>query len=243
MQLIKLPAIDSTNDFLKELSKNQLLENFTTVIAEEQTNGRGQMGSGWVSEKGKNLIMSVLIRDVVAETDQVFALNIAISLSVIEVLEALKIPNPSIKWPNDILSDDKKIAGILIENRFKSDSAIESIVGVGLNVNQQEFSGLPQASSLALIAGKEFDLEALYEQLLLRIQRNCSLITGGFTEKLWNSYHHNLFRKDVAMQFETPDKNIFTGTITGVTKEGRLEVLPGDGARQTYGIKELKLLY
>ena len=120
MRLVKLDAIDSTNDFLKDLVRQQNVENFTVVTAENQTKGKGQMGAVWNSEIGKNLIMSVLIKDFLFNSKDVFNLNIAVSLAVIKSLERLEIPNLSIKWPNDIMSGDKKIGGILIENSFKS---------------------------------------------------------------------------------------------------------------------------
>lgn len=243
MNIIKLPAIDSTNDFLKELSQNQPLENFTAVIAEEQTNGRGQMGATWTTEKGKNLIMSVLVKDIVVETAQVFDLNVAISVSIVEVLQSLDVPDLAIKWPNDILSDGRKIAGILIENRFKSDSNVESVVGIGLNVNQEDFTGLPQASSLAVLTGKKFDVELIFEQLIVKIQRNCHLIAGKKPQRLWEIYLDKLFKKDVAMIFEDNQNSQFTATIVGVTKEGLLEILPQGKTIQTFGIKEIKMIY
>src|SRR4051812_14072234 len=115
MKLIKLDAIDSTNDFLKSLSSQDELENFTVVTAENQTKGKGQMGAKWQSESGKNLIMSVLVKDFLFDNEQVFNLSIIVATSVIEVLKTFDIPELSIKWPNDIMSYTKKIGGILIE--------------------------------------------------------------------------------------------------------------------------------
>lgn len=243
MKLIKLSAIDSTNDFLKELSKNDTLENFTTVVAEQQTKGKGQMGSSWVTEKGKNLIISTLIKDVVAKVDQVFHLNVAVSIAIIQVLETLTIPNLAIKWPNDIMSDDKKIAGILIENRFKSDATIESVVGIGLNVNQKDFNALPRASSLSIVANKEFELDLILEGIIEKIQANCEPIRNETTEKLWQIYLDYLFKKDVLMTFEDQHKSVYNGTILGVTQEGKLEVALENNTIHYYGIKEITLMY
>src|SRR6218665_3951820 len=114
MKVIKLDAIDSTNEFLKELLSKQTVENFTVVTAENQTKGKGQMGAVWNSEVGKNLIMSVLIKDFFTGSSVIYNLNIAVSLAVIQSLQEKKIPKLSIKWPNDIMSDPKKIGGILI---------------------------------------------------------------------------------------------------------------------------------
>ncbi len=243
MQVIKLSAIDSTNDFLKELSKNQTLENFTTVVAENQTKGKGQMGAVWISEEGKNLIMSTLVKEVIKNTDEVFYLNVAVSVSIIAVLETLQLPNLAIKWPNDILSDEKKVAGILIENRFKSDATIESIVGIGLNVNQKDFTAFPKASSLSLMMKKEFDLEQLLDLIVLKIKQNCELINSNSTEKLWDKYYSYLFKKDIEMQFEDADKKLFSGTILGVTADGKLEVILQNKLIKTFRIKEIQMQY
>ena len=243
MQVIKLSAIDSTNDFLKELSKQQVLDNFTTVMAETQTKGRGQMGTLWVSESGKNLIMSTLVKNVINNSDEIFHLNVAIAVAIIEVLETLQLPNLAIKWPNDIMSDEKKVAGILIENQFKSNTKIESIVGIGLNVNQQDFTSFPKASSLVLLMNKEYNIEQLLETIVLKIKQNCEIINSNSTATLWKKYLNYLFKKDFEMPFEDAYKNIFSGTILGVTLEGKLEVILQDKTIKTFGIKEIQMQY
>lgn len=239
MRLVKLDAIDSTNDFLKNLSRSQAVENFTTVSAENQTKGKGQMGSVWQSEVGKNLIMSVLVKEVLTDNRDIFKLNICVALSVIEVLQSHDIPNLGIKWPNDIMSGHKKIGGILIENSFKTDS-IESIVGLGLNVNQTDFEGLPQASSLAVVSGRTFDKDALLVAIAETIERNCQVIDG---ETLWENYHRALFRKGIPMAFESEQGGRFMGIIDGVETDGKLRLQLEDDSFQTFGIKEIKMLY
>jgi BirA family biotin operon repressor/biotin-[acetyl-CoA-carboxylase] ligase len=243
MNLIKLDAIDSTNDFLKQMSKKQIVENFTTVVAKTQTKGKGQMGSTWDSESGKNLIMSILIKDILKNTDEIFHLNVAIALSVIQLLEDLNLPKLSIKWPNDIMSDNKKLCGILIENSFKSDNKIESIVGIGLNVNQKAFESLPKASSLAVVMDKEFELDLILEQLIFQIKKNCSLILSNQSAVLWNQFHQYLFKINIPMAFEDANQKRFMGIIQGVSNEGMLELLLEDDSIMTYGIKEIQMLY
>ena len=243
MNLIKLDAIDSTNDFLKDLSRKQIVENFTAVVANSQTKGKGQMGSTWNSEQGKNLTLSVLIKDVLNDVDQIFHLNVAIALAVIQVLEANNLPKLNIKWPNDIMSDGKKIGGILIENSFKSDTTIESVVGIGLNVNQKSFENLPKASSMALIMKKEFNLETILQEIIFQTKKNCSLILANKTDKLWDNYHKYLFKMNIPMPFEDAHNAKFMGIIQGVSSEGKLEVLLEDDSIKTYGIKEIKMLF
>jgi len=242
MRLVKLDAIDSTNDFLKDLARHQNAENFTVVTAENQTKGKGQMGAIWNSEIGKNLIMSVLVKDFLTNVNDVFNLNIAVALAVILSLESLKIPNLSIKWPNDIMSADKKVGGILIENSFKSDDSIDSIVGIGINVNQTHFENLPQASSLALQTNTIYDKEAL---LFLIVNHLKSMLESWETESamLKDQYTSLLFKKDVLMPFQKNDESIFMGTINGITATGQLEILSEDGSPMDFDIKEVKMIF
>ncbi|WP_396211954.1 biotin--[acetyl-CoA-carboxylase] ligase [Flavobacterium sp.] len=243
MKLIKLGAIDSTNDYLKSLSSKNVLENFTVITAQSQHKGRGQMGASWISEAGKNLIMSVLVKDVLKNADEIFHLNVAVASAVIQSLAECNLPNLSIKWPNDIMSDNKKVCGILVENSFKSDSKIESIVGIGLNVNQTSFDNLPKASSMASIMSKEFDLDTIVESIIFHIKQNCNLILSNQAYKVWNDFHRYLFKINVPIPFEDVNQNRFMGIIQGVTNDGKLEVLLEDDSVKTYGIKEIQLLY
>lgn len=243
MNIIKLDAIDSTNDFLKDLSRNQIIENFTTVVAKKQTKGKGQMGSTWNSEEGKNLIMSILIKNVLKDINQIFDLNVATALSIIQVLDEYNIPKLSIKWPNDIMSDNKKLCGILIENSFKSDNKIESVVGIGLNVNQKSFQDLPRASSMSIVMQKEFDVFLILERIIFQIKRNYSVMLSNQSDKLWDDYHKYLFKMNVPMPFEDSNKNQFMGIIQSVTNEGKLQVVFENDTIKTFGIKEIQVLY
>ncbi|MEC5166021.1 BirA family biotin operon repressor/biotin-[acetyl-CoA-carboxylase] ligase [Flavobacterium sp. PL11] len=242
MKLIKLDAIDSTNDFLKGLSNKQELENFTVVTAESQTKGKGQMGSIWTSEASKNLIMSVLVKNFFKNINQIFNLNIAFSLAVIDILDLLNIPNLSIKWPNDIMSYNKKIGGILIENSIKSDGTIVSIVGLGLNVNQTNFENLPKASSLAVICNNQFDKEELIIPLVDKLEeiiKMCDLQSSA----LWKKYSDNLFKKGVPTPFSDQKNNKFMGIIQGVSSTGKLQVMLEDDSIVEFDIKEIQMLY
>ncbi|MEN9337190.1 MAG: putative biotin--[acetyl-CoA-carboxylase] ligase [Bacteroidota bacterium] len=243
MQFIKLDAIGSTNDYLKEISRQNTLENFTTVTAQTQTQGRGQMGSKWETESGKNLIMSVLVKKVLQSPEMIFHLNVAVSASVFTVLKKYEIPNLSIKWPNDILSDHFKLGGILIENLIKSDSEIEAIVGIGLNVNQNDFSHLPQASSLFQVTGQPYNTEVLCHEIVDQLIAYCQLIEKGQNQLLWDFYKAHLFKKGVPMPFETSDGSRFMGIILDVSAQGRLIIQREDDTQVDFGVKEVRLLY
>ena len=246
MKLIKLDAIDSTNDFLKVLSSQDKLENFTVVTAENQTKGKGQMGSKWQSEAGKNLIMSALVKDFVFDHEQVFNLSLIVSLSVVDVLKSLNIPELSIKWPNDIMSYNKKIGGILIENTIKSDGRIVSVVGLGLNVNQTNFTELPNASSLAVILGNSINKDILPELIIEKIKEKINSWENNAAD-FWDKYFNTLFRKGVPVPFKNLHPNSsgqnFMGIIQGVSSIGKLQVLLEDDSVAEFEIKEIQMLY
>ena len=128
MQIIKLNSTDSTNSYLKRLMLERTLEDFSVVVANNQTNGRGQRGSVWLSDKGKNLTFSVLKINPSTGPRNQFMLNILVSLSIVKALESFNIPKLSIKWPNDILSDKFKISGVLIENLIKQSQIEYSVI-------------------------------------------------------------------------------------------------------------------
>jgi len=243
VNIIKLNTTPSTNDFLKQLCNSQKLENFTIVTAENQTQGKGQRGNLWMIEPGKNLTFSVLYKNSGNLENSVFDLNVAVCVSIIEVLEKIKIPKLNIKWSNDILSDQKKIAGILIENTISAQQSIWSIIGIGLNVNQTDFNLIPQASSLKNITGKEFKKNDIMLNIIERLQENISIISELNAEAIWTKYHNFLFRKDILSVFELPDKTKFMGIIKRVLKNGKIQILLDNDSVKEFGLKEIRLIY
>lgn len=242
MKLIKLDAIDSTNEFLKGLSNSLLVKNFTVVTAENQTKGKGQMGSTWVSEPSKNLIMSVLVTDFLQDSNCIFDINIVASVSIIQALETFNIPELSIKWPNDIMSDNKKIGGILIENSIKSNGNINSILGLGLNVNQTNFEYLPKASALAVICNTTFDKQEILLKIIEKLKQNIRSYKQN-KDSMWADYTKKLFKKGIPTPFSDKNQQHFMGIIQGVSAIGKLEILLEDDSIADYEIKEIQMLY
>lgn len=238
MKIIKLNAIPSTNTFLSELSQTLLLDDFTVVVTKSQTNGKGQRGAGWQSEKGKNLTFSVLC-DVSRFKNTLFLWNCLVAVSLVNALKKISKPSIAIKWPNDIMSESKKIAGILIENRFLASGKVQSIVGIGLNVNQTEFIDLPHASSLALLNNKHFHLLPILKKIVFELQYNLENLKNE--SEIWAEYHSCLFRYNEVSHFET-ENAIFKGTIKGVSREGLLTVQKEDDSIQEFDIKAIKML-
>lgn len=243
MKHIKLDAISSTNDFLKVMLSQQHLENFTVISANEQTSGKGQMGSTWISEKGKNLTMTLLLKDLLTRLDEMFYLNKTVANGILDVLRKYPIDNLSIKWPNDIMSGNKKIGGVLIENIIKSDGEIFSVVGIGLNVNQIDFKNLPQASSMLMLTGNVFDLDKLLFDIVEQIKQSSSLILNGNFKEIDKMYHNNLFKINSPMVFETIGNERFMGIIQKVDEQGKLWIMNENDILRSFTIKEIKLLY
>ena len=242
MKTIKLDAIDSTNDFLKNLNKESEVENFTLVTANFQSKGKGQRGANWSSEKGKNLIMSILINNSSVYFKQIFDLNVFVSIAVFEVLSAYNIPNLTIKWPNDIMSDSKKIGGILIENTFKTDNSISSIIGIGLNCNQNVFENLPKATSLSLQTHLFYDVDKLAEDIRNQIVKNTQLLPN-VNSIFWQKYQNVLFKKGVPIPFEDNNKQRFMGIIKGVSSSGLIEILLENDKIVSFDLKQIVMLY
>ena len=174
---------NSTNTLLKELlAKGEWPTNDTFIRAGYQTAGRGQTGNGWESEEGKNLLCSILL----PPRKNLFELNVVTAVAVQRTLGS----GYTIKWPNDIYWQDKKIAGILIENAIIGNELKYSIAGIGLNVNQTEWhSDAPNPVSLKQITGQTYDIETLMQQIYAEIQK-------ALNEDLWSYYKAHLYRKD-----------------------------------------------
>ena len=242
MQLIKLNATDSTNNYLKQLILERTMDDFSVVVANHQTNGRGQRGSSWLSEKDKNLTFSVLKRNISIVANQQFLLNILVSLSIVKTLEEFNIPKLAIKWPNDILSDHHKISGILIENLIKNKQIEYAIIGIGLNVNQVKFEGLSKVSSLKNIMPLPVDKDELLTKIIDKLKMYFKLYSENGSEFLNSEYESYLFRKDKPSTFSSHDNSLFTGIIRGVSASGKLCVQIEDFNKE-FDLKELKLMY
>lgn len=240
MKLIKLHTTASTNTFLKELASDTTLENFTVVTTIEQTSGRGQMQSKWLSEKGKNLIMSAFLKFNNLKTAHKTYLNFAISVSVFEAILVFNIPKLAIKWPNDILSVNQKLCGILIENQFLGNKIVSSVVGIGLNINQENFSSaLKNASSLKNILKKEIAIDSVLETLIDRLKYNIQLLNDGKFDYLKVTYLDNLYKKNTPSMFKTSEDNLFMGKIIGVSNDGNLQIELEDESVKEFELKEI----
>lgn len=243
MDIVKLHTIDSTNNYLKDLSKEQKLNKNTLVWTLEQTHGRGQMGTVWHSEAGKNLTFSVFRKIERVTIEEQFYVTMAASLAVKDVLQKLLIKKISVKWPNDILSDKQKICGILIESIIKKRGLDAVIIGIGLNVNQTSFGSDLRATSIKNETGVHFDLEEILNLLVEQFHHYTSLLLKGELKKIKEDYEQHLFRKNIASTFLKNNQQQFVGIIQGVTDQGKLIIQEEDAIINHYDLKELKMLF
>lgn len=243
MYIIKLNAIDSTNSYLKAMASVNLPKDFTVVVADHQTQGRGQMGTTWQTEDGKNLTASVFKAFGFVDVEKQFYISMAVALSICKALDILKISQLSIKWPNDILSANKKICGTLIENVIKQNQLKGSIIGFGLNVNQKYFDNLPKASSMSLLTGVVYNKDEVLSQILKQLQYYFAILESKDYEKLKEEYESLLFRKDKPSTFKNEDGTTFSGIIKGITETGKLNVWTEDDVIKTFDLKQVTLLY
>jgi len=171
MEYIKFDTIDSTNDFLKSLAQTRDFDDFFYISTDFQTKGRGQRTNIWQSECCKNVLMSIFLHPP-WNLKQQAVLNQMVSVSIVSVLQKFNIPGLRIKQPNDIMSGDKKIGGILIENVIAKNRWKQSIIGIGLNVNQTNFVNLPHACSMKSLTGKDYKVDLIIDELITELKKH-----------------------------------------------------------------------
>ena len=222
MKLIKLNAIDSTNEYIK-LNKSFFSKNSLAVYSFNQTNGKGQRGKKWVSEPYKNTSISFYFRIEKPSEELLLKTNLFTALSVLEILKSYDIPKLKIKWPNDIMSGNKKIAGILIETSIIKNKIKDIIIGIGLNVNQIDFDQMKHATSMKIIKKKNFNLQDISKRLIHKLSSLESKICNHSKEQLIEQFCTNLFGIREKQKFIIGE-NLVVGTILGITDDYMLNV-------------------
>ena len=240
--VLSFPELDSTNEYaLKVLSKTRPIEG-TVIITDFQTAGKGQIGSKWESERGKNLTLTCIIYPNFLDLIQQFLLTCIASLSVRQTIASiLDHRDVKIKWPNDILVDQKKICGILIQNSVMAGKIQNSVIGIGINVNQSFFSqDLTSATSLINELNYEIGLEGIKIELFSNLSRWYNLLKDNQIELIKNSYTDSLYGREEEKIFllksEGKEK---PGIIKGIDPRGKLWV-EHEGKEAVYDIKEIQ---
>ena len=236
----KLDEISSTNDWLMTRISNQKFHEGTVVFALVQTNGKGERGSQWFSQPYKSLTFSVLLKPSFLSPIHAFDLSICVALALSDSLNKLR-SGFKIKWPNDIYFEDKKIAGVLIENQMNRFVYQNAVVGIGLNVNQLHFDELSNAISLKQIIGIEFPVEKVMEHICESLEARYLMLRSGHFKDLKNAYMSNLYGLNKLQSFMVDNKKL-NGKIIDVLRNGFLQIELMDGKIRDYDIKEIKFL-
>lgn len=243
MKIIKINATESTNSFLKPYLKSTDKNTIVAVKTLRQTHGRGQTGTTWQSSDNKNLIASYLLPEISLKPEESFNISILTSLALKQCLKDFNIPDIEIKWPNDILSCKKKIAGILIENTYSGRYISNTIIGIGLNVNQKGFENLPQASSLSQTCQREFSVDDIFEQLNFHIQNIYQKLKENDFENCAVDYYQNLMGYQKDQEFILPNGQHQIGQIISINPNGHLNVKFDDQTIASFNLKEIKQVY
>jgi len=210
----------------------------TVFIADHQYKGRGQRGSEWISESGKNLLFSFIVYPEWLTIDGVFALNVITSLTIYDTLVGYLPEGMSIKWPNDLYYLDQKLGGILIETNIGDGHKIKAaVIGIGLNVNQLHFESA-HCTSLAIHRGKSFDRALLLTHIMDAFGIYYAHLQNRMDNLLWEKYVKRLYRKTGFHTFSTTN-GWMEGCILSVNKAGELVVEGRDGTQYCYKSKEI----
>ncbi|WP_235854066.1 biotin--[acetyl-CoA-carboxylase] ligase [Mucilaginibacter terrenus] len=239
---MSLKEVDSTNNYLKDmLSNSKPVPEGTVIMAETQFAGRGQQNNVWHAQPGKNLTFSLLLKPSFISPQQQFDLTRAISLGVYDALYPLLRDRLKIKWPNDIYFGDRKLGGMLIENMIQGGQIKSSVIGIGINVNQDNFpveSGAPV--SIRQILQRDYELQQILSQICSHIEGWYLKLKAGNLTFIREKYLACLYRLNEEHLFRS-NNQVFTGEITGATVIGQLVVL-SNGEEKLYNLKEIEFL-
>lgn len=240
--IIELEKVDSTNNFAAKLLNEGKPAEGTAILAYFQESGKGQRENIWQSEAHKNLTVSFILYPNFITADKQFSLNIVISLALYDYFENEFGNRVKIKWPNDIYIDRQKVAGILIENTISGSWIKSSIIGIGINLNQESFGKiLKKATSKSILSGKKYEIKDEFFALCSFMEARYLQFKAGKTEVQKQFYLGSLFQFKELAEYESGGKN-FCGTIQDITAEGKLIIQKQDLATTAFDLKEITFL-
>ena len=210
------------------------------IWADQQSAGRGQRGHKWESRKGENITFSAIFEPRFVPILRQFLLSQAVALGVVDALRYYGIV-AKIKWTNDIYVGDRKLAGILIEHKLQGNEIGRTIAGIGLNVNQMEFSpDLPNPVSMRQLTRVELDTEEVLRRVVEAVMARYEMLRQGGEQQIQEDYHEVLYRRDALHWYFLPSGERFRGTIRGVEPSGALRVENEKGEERSYQFKEIE---
>ncbi len=233
-----MPECHSTNTLALELCQQPTPPaDGSVIITENQTSGRGQRGNSWTTEPGMNLTFSVILRPSFLPITSQFYLNVFSALAISDYLVDRACKTVHIKWPNDIYADEKKIAGVLIENQVMGNQITHCVLGIGLNINQRAFS-IESITSLTLATGLGYNLPSEFEHLLTFLESRYLQLRQTNMQTLMAEYLGRLYWLNEEHTFQTAPLGQFKGTISGVDSTGRLKINV-NGHEKLFGVKDV----
>ena len=241
---IFIPEVDSTNSYATTLLKNVNAIEGTVVFTNHQTKGRGQRGNAWTAERLMNITLSVVLKPAFLNVKKSFYLSKITALALYDVLTEITSGSHfdiKIKWPNDIVISNKKIAGVLIENSFKEDRIVWSIIGIGVNVNQLNFKG-EEAVSLKMLRPIDYNLEELMEKIFIYLEKWYLQLRNMNFDSIDKAYLENLFKLNEICSFKKGN-TIFKAKLSGVDESGLLLLELENGKIENFDVKEIKMVY
>ncbi|MCF8336168.1 MAG: biotin--[acetyl-CoA-carboxylase] ligase [Bacteroidales bacterium] len=240
-KIISLLSVDSTNDYARSLLSKETPEEGTIIISGDQKQGRGYGDNVWHSKRGKNLLFSIILYPEFISANTQFLISKVICLGICDYLSSY-ISDVSIKWPNDIYVDDRKIAGILIENDLVGSSMKNSIVGIGINVNQEKFpADIPNPVSLNQMIEKKLVLKDELKNLSGFLEKRYQMLARGMDDKIRKDYHEKLFRLNEMSWYQNGAEK-FKAKIIGVSDYGQLILENQSGKTLEYNFKEVEFV-
>ncbi len=239
--IVRIASTASTNNYAtSQVYENEVKEG-TVFLAYEQTAGRGHFTNKWESEAGKNLTFSILLRPTFLPVHLPYMLSKVICLGLESYLSHL-VDDVKIKWPNDIYVGDRKICGILIENGIMKGRICQSVIGIGLNVNQERFlSDAPNPVSLKMLTSKDYGLDEVITELSESLDNYYRLLLEGKYDELDRAFLQKLYRLNEWHRYKD-EAHTYTGKIIGVNKTGQLRIQEEDGPVHEYHFKEVVYL-
>ena len=243
--IVRLGSIDSTNKYAAEALEKGSIEHGTVILAHEQTEGRGQRGRIWKSGTGLDIALSLVLTPKKLRADEQFVLAKMAALAVHDVVAEVMRLNVDlggsavrVKWPNDVLVDRRKVAGILIENELAGVLVKHSIIGIGLNVNSSDLDAEFNATSLRSETGMVQDMEELTQLLCQRLDHYWQLVEAG--DRTWEpAYTERLWSRDRFTPM-TLDGETVSARPVDVDPNGRLIVEQEDGSVNSFGLDRLR---
>lgn len=241
--LIERDKLDSTNKFAKEIIAGEFLPEGSIIYAASQQKGRGTGDNKWESQPGKNITLSFVFYPLFLELSKQFVINKVVALAVYDfVLGYLSSSEVKIKWPNDIYVDDKKIAGILIENSIIGNEFQNCIAGIGVNINQEKFvSNAPNPVSLKNITKKDYNIYECIDRLFICMAKRYKMLENEHYDTINDDYINALYRYDKFAEYMVDNKKI-NARICGIGETGMLRVFTIDNKFLECDFKEISFI-